>query len=76
MLCPVDHCSRRDVPVRSACAGLVVATHTLLVVKCFSIALVLALAMRTAFKYVPEDPDVVVATEMIKQGGVPGFKRE
>ncbi|KAG2496457.1 hypothetical protein HYH03_005680 [Edaphochlamys debaryana] len=35
--------------------GLVVATHTHLMVKCFCIALVMALAMRTAFKYVPED---------------------
>ncbi|KAG2455059.1 hypothetical protein HYH02_000884 [Chlamydomonas schloesseri] len=35
--------------------GLIVATHTLLMTKCFCIALVLGLAMRTAFKYVPDD---------------------
>ncbi|KAG2440296.1 hypothetical protein HXX76_004407 [Chlamydomonas incerta] len=35
--------------------GLIVATHTLLMTKCFCIALVLGLAMRAAFKYVPDD---------------------
>lgn len=40
--------------------GLIVATHTLLMTKCFCIALVLGLAMRAAFKYVPdEDVEVI-----------------
>ncbi|GFR52259.1 hypothetical protein Agub_g14793 [Astrephomene gubernaculifera] len=38
--------------------GLIMATHTLLMVKCFTIALVMALAMRAAFKYVPDEDEV------------------
>ncbi|GLI59388.1 hypothetical protein VaNZ11_001254, partial [Volvox africanus] len=41
--------------------GLIAASHTLLIVKGFCIALALALAMRAAFKYVPDDEDVTTA---------------
>ncbi|GIL77392.1 hypothetical protein Vretifemale_6857 [Volvox reticuliferus] len=41
--------------------GLIAASHTLLIVKGFCIALAMALAMRAAFKYFPDDEDVATA---------------
>ncbi|EFJ48744.1 hypothetical protein VOLCADRAFT_117480 [Volvox carteri f. nagariensis] len=45
--------------------GLIAATHTLLIVKGFCIALAMALAMRAAFKFVPEEDDEVAAAEAL-----------
>ncbi len=47
--------------------GLIAATHTLLVVKGFCIALAVALAMRAAYKYVPDDEETAAAEDIIRR---------
>lgn len=45
--------------------GLIAASHTLLIVKGFCVALSTALAMRAAFKYIPEDDTDVAAAAVL-----------
>ncbi|GLC76163.1 hypothetical protein PLESTF_001744900 [Pleodorina starrii] len=47
--------------------GLIAASHTLLMVKGFCVALAVALAMRAAVKYVPEEDDVSAAKEALEK---------